>query len=328
MKIVSKIIHDACFYTLTNQSGFSITFCDIGASIYDLSYQNQSLICSPKDYKRFLEGWGFHGKVIGRVAGRIKDASLSYLGKTYPLERNSGSCTLHGGYSTFAFKRFHLELAEVANGYTLTFSYVSKDGEGGFPGELMLLVRYFVPNEGTELTMEFIAESDKATPFGPTMHLYLNLGEDTILNHRLLLKANKIMSYDDNLLPLDFIDVPEELSFQKERKIQDVVNSPLLSSLGGLDHLYLFSSLEEEEKLILSHKNVKCVIKTDFPAIQVFTDNHGNGEWLTNGRKEISHAGIALEPMYSPKDFRGMGLIPKMRRKNKITYSFSFDEPR
>ena len=323
MKMVSQIINGNCFYSFTNEDGFSITFSDIGASIYDIRYKDIPLIVSPKQPSRFLESYGFHGKSIGRIAGRIKNAHLNYLGKEYVLERNNGAHTLHGGYHSFAFQRFHLELVKREDTFVLTFSYLSKDGEAGFPGEIMTLIRYTIPKTGTEFLYEVIAEAEEATPFGPTLHLYFNLGGDkNIYQHSLTLDSEKVMRYDESLIPLSFVPAAPPFSFENGTRLDEsLLSHPLLSKLKGIDHCFLIKG-EKEVPILLENGTKKLEISTNFPALQVYTDNAPAPLELTNGNIEIPHSGVALEPMYVATEFLEMGLTPKVRRRNWIRYHF------
>lgn len=299
-----------------------MVLCDVGASVRDMSWKGRPLVVSPREEATFLSSPCQYGKSIGRIAGRIPGATLPFLGETLSLEESWPGCTMHGGPHGFSMRRFRMETSHFREGVRVTFSLLSPDGEGGFPGELHAIFHYFVPERGAWFRYESAALSNKATPYSPTLHLYFNLGgEGDVLSHSLLLPADSIVETDERLFPVGKKDIEEggPFDFHEERPIGERIDDPLLQGTGGYDHtLYL----ERGKPVLLRNKGLSLRIETDFPAVQLYTDNRGSGLPLTNGRNEGDRAGVAIEPFYPLVDIRAMGLLPMRQRKNVTTYFF------
>lgn len=162
--------------TLDNENGFVATLGSVGAGIYQVTLDGEPMLVAPKGYLAYEKSIGYFGKTIGRYAGRLADAVMTFRGKTYELSINDGEepyyhC-LHGGVEGFSFKDFETEVGEDR----VTFTYTSPDGESGFPGTVTLKVVYSLkPNENT-LYIEYFLSSDIDTPVNLTNHAYFNLG--------------------------------------------------------------------------------------------------------------------------------------------------------
>ena len=312
----------ASYLLLRNRDGFRIVLSDLGASVRDISWKGRTLVVSPREESVFLRSPCQYGKSIGRIAGRIPGGTLSFLGERLELEESYPGCTMHGGPHGFSMRTFRMETSHFREGVRVTFSLLSPDGEGGFPGELHALFHYFVPESGAWFRYESVAFSNKATPYSPTLHLYFNLGgEEDILSHRLLLPSESILETDERLFPIGRKEIEKggPFDFSEERGIGERIEDPALRSTGGYDHTFY---LEKGMPILLRNGGLSLRIETDFPAVQLYTDNRGSGLPLTNGKKEADHAGVAIEPFYPLTDIRAMGLIPMRQRKNVTTYLF------
>src|SRR5258708_6635005 len=140
----------------------------------------------------------FFGALVGRYGNRIGGAKFVLDGKTYSTPRNDGANTLHGG--TKGFDKVVWKAKEIPHGIELT--YVSPDGDQGFPGTLTTLVRYTLL--GKDFKIEYSATTDKDTVGNLTHHSYFNLkgqGEGDILQHQLKLNASRYTPLDDGLIP-------------------------------------------------------------------------------------------------------------------------------
>ncbi|HLL94898.1 MAG TPA: aldose epimerase family protein, partial [Spirosoma sp.] len=142
----------------------------------------------------------FYGPIVGRFGNRIAKGKFTLDGKTYQTELNNNGNTLHSGPSGF---HSHVWDAKQVNDKTLELTYVSKDGEGGFPGTVTTNVTYsLTDNHG--LRIDYKATTDKATPYNPTSHGFFNLngeGSGTINNHVLMINADKYSLVDKGLIP-------------------------------------------------------------------------------------------------------------------------------
>ncbi|KAK9682418.1 hypothetical protein RND81_10G072700 [Saponaria officinalis] len=148
----------------------------------------------------------YFGASIGRVANRVGGAKFTLDGKTYKLVANDGKNSLHGGkpgYSDVVWKVF--KYRKDGHKPYITFTYDSKDGEQGYPGELKVQVTYKLNKEDKSLKIEMVAKTGKkATPVNLAHHTYWNLGghnSGDILSHKIQIHGSHITPTDDNLIP-------------------------------------------------------------------------------------------------------------------------------
>ncbi len=176
-------------YTITNKNA-TLKVLNVGAVITELSFFNESIVQKFEDYNCYLKNSTYLGSVVGRSAGRIKDAQIpgweipkNYLGKH----------NLHGNEMHYKF----YDVKVVKNVVELTIT----DPEGDFPGNMNLTIRYTL-NEYS-LVQEFIGKSDKPTIMNFTNHSYFTLNKDkSILDYDMKIEADKYLSLDEELLPI------------------------------------------------------------------------------------------------------------------------------
>src|SRR5690606_33534012 len=150
--------------------------------------------------EKYLDGRDGTAAVIGRVANRIARAKFTLDGKEYTLAANNGRNHLHGGPKGFG-QVLWKGAAVPGEAAAVRFTYESKDGEEGYPGNLTVHVTYTLTDEN-ELRLDYEAETDKPTPITLTNHAYFNLaGGGTALDHILWLNADKYTPVDDELIP-------------------------------------------------------------------------------------------------------------------------------
>ncbi len=145
----------------------------------------------------------YFGAIVGRYANRIANGTFTLDGAKYTLPKNDGPNTLHGGLSGFNQKVWEGTEFKNAKGVGVAFTYLSKDGEEGFPGNLKTKVSYTLTNEN-QLILDYEATTDKATPLNLSQHSYFNLageGNDDILNQVIMLNADRFTPVDKTLIP-------------------------------------------------------------------------------------------------------------------------------
>ena len=120
-------IDNYSFITLTNDKGFSVTLCDLGASIYSIIFNKKEMTFVPEDYSVFFKRNIYYGKTIGRISNRVKGNKVTIDRKDYLLENNEGENTLHGGLYGLSTKKFDYQIKENEEGTTITFTYLMKD---------------------------------------------------------------------------------------------------------------------------------------------------------------------------------------------------------
>ena len=151
----------------------------------------------------YLGGHPYFGAATGRVANRIAKGKFTLDGKEFKLAANNGPNTLHGGKKGFDKVVWKASDVSGPSGPAVKMSYLSPDGEEGFPGNLSVSVTYTVTADN-ELRIDYSATTDKATPVNLTNHSYFNLAgpaAGSILGHELMLAADLYTPVDDNLIP-------------------------------------------------------------------------------------------------------------------------------
>lgn len=202
-------------YTLTNQRGASAKIITFGAIIADLRVPDRDgqlagivrpAIFSEENYTR---GFPQAAIVVGRVINRIGGARFTLDGRDYPLEANSGPNHIHGGRKNFARRIWTAAPATSPDGPALKLTYVSADGEEGYPGQLTATVTYTLTHANT-LRIEYGATTDKPTPVNLSNHAYFNLaGEGDVRGHEISINARLYTVSDEALIPTGEINTVE-----------------------------------------------------------------------------------------------------------------------
>src|SRR5579871_2393899 len=194
-------------YTLTNAHGVEVRAMNYGGIIVSLRVPDRKgeladIVLGHEDLKGYTPNPPYFGVIVGRYANRIANGRFTLDGKTYDLPKNDGPNTLHGG-TTNTFDRVLWD-AEPLKGKTgVAFRYLSKDGDDGFPGNVSAKVTYTL-NDANELTIDYEATTDKATPINLSQHSYFNLageGNGDILGHEMMINADRFTPVDKYLIP-------------------------------------------------------------------------------------------------------------------------------
>ena len=286
---------DTKFVVIKNEH-LEVTLCTLGASIYRIIYDGKDMVLTPKDKNDFFKSNIYYGKTIGRVCGRIEAKPFLNINP----QDNERGVSLHGGCDGLSTKEFSVD----AKPTFAEFHYLSKDGEAGYPGNLILRVRYELIDNS--LIVSFYAVTDKQCLLALTNHAYFCLGESTNENLSLRMENDKYIVVDDRLLPVRYENVPEKWNFTKGK---------FLSETGDIDNYFLFN----EKRVELSSKKYSLNIVTNFEGTQLFTDH-----WLDNvevySSDEKLHRSIAIEPQDSQLDRKE--LLPNEHYERYIKYTF------
>ena len=189
---------DVALYTLTNANGLVLKVTNYGAIVTELHVPDrdgklQDIVAGYENLDGYLKSTPYFGAMVGRVGNRIKNGEFQLEGKTYKLAINNPPNHLHGGKKGWDKVVWDAETSETPSGPAITFRYVSRDGEEGYPGTVTANVRYWLTNDN-EFRIDMEATSDKTTIVNMVHHTYWNLaGYDsgTILDHELTLRAGK-----------------------------------------------------------------------------------------------------------------------------------------
>ncbi|MFW6264901.1 MAG: aldose epimerase family protein, partial [Bacillota bacterium] len=239
---------------------------------------------------------------------RIANARFTLNNQEYFLLSNDGENHLHGGAK--GYDSYVWGAKAINNGVepSLLLSYLSRDGEEGYPGNLDLNVTYTLTNDN-ELEINYQAVSDEDTIVNLTNHSYFNLNgmEDNVLNHFLELNAEFYTATDKNLIPTGAItevaDTP--LDFRKAKKIGDDIDSDFapLKYGGGYDHNYVLNTNGELSKAASVYEESTGIIMevfTDQPGVQLYTANNVNNVKGKDNKVYNKFYGICLETQHFP----------------------------
>ena len=313
-------------YTLRNAKGMSVKVMTYGAIITEINVPDRhgamtNVVLGADNFDQYLKGVPA-AAVIGRVANRIAKARFTLDGVEYKLAANNGSNHIHGGRKGFAQVVWQAKaLPAQQHAAAVQFSYISKDGEEGYPGNLTATVTYTLTDQN-ELRIDYKGTSDKATPVNLTNHAYFNLaGSGDCLDHELWLVADRYTLADDELIPTGEIASVKgtPLDFTTPKRIGDRIEQ-LKPKPGGYDHNFVFNndgkSLELAARASEPKSGRVMEMRTTEPAVQLYTGNH------------LKHGGFCLETQHYPDSpnqsgFPSTVLKPGERYNTVTVYKFS-----
>jgi aldose 1-epimerase len=331
-------------YKLKNQKGMEVDIITYGGIITSLKVPNkvgvsEDIVLGFNNLEQYTKKNPYFGALIGRYANRIAKGKFTLDGKEYTLAINNGANALHGGPEGFHRAIWTVEEATAGNTASLKLKYVSKDMEEGYPGNLTVIVTYILNNENA-LKVLYDATTDKKTVVNLTQHSYFNLSADftkTILDHEIVINADKIVPLDADLIPLgkltDVTNTP--FDFRKPKTIgKDInANDEQLKKGLGYDHCWVLNNQDKGDRFAASAYDVKSgrflEVYTDQPGIQLYTGNFLNGTLPTkNGGNYARRTGFCLETQHYPdspnqKDFPSTVLNPGEKYKTSTTFKFT-----
>ena len=312
-------------FTLRNANGLSLKVMSYGATVTELLAPDRNgamtnVVLGAPDLEAYLKGFNASAAVIGRFANRIAKARFTLDGVEYQLAVNNGPNHLHGGRKGFARVVWEGKaLPERDREASVQFTYLSKDGEENYPGNLAVTVTYTL-TDANELRLDYEACTDKATPVNLTNHAYFNLtGSGNVLDHELWLAADRYTVADDQLIPTGEIasvkDTP--LDFTKPMRVGARIEQ-LNPKLNGYDHNYVLNA--EAKSLgarLMDPKSGRVLeMRTSEPGVQLYTGNH------------LKHGGLCLETQHFPDSVNQPGFPSTIVRPGKpfsstTTFTFS-----
>ncbi|HHT98550.1 MAG TPA: galactose mutarotase [Acholeplasma sp.] len=316
-------------YTIENDK-HRVSFLNIGAAIYEwyVKSKKRHVVLTNANLSDYFDSTkGMLGATIGRVANRIKDGILTFDNNVYFLETNfdHGANTGHGGNNGFHTRPFVMQSIESDR---ITFGYVSKHMEEGFPGEVMVYVHYRL--DGDALIINYEAYPDQRTPINLTNHTYFNLsGEDTILNHEIQSNVKYYLPYNDKkqIAGTKMLVMYTPYILLDKIKLADVVMQKELQipMTNGLDHCYMFDP-DRKQLLRVIGGDLELNVSTSYPAVHIYTSGFASKQALKNSDEPFNkYRGIALECQYesdavSHKYFSDIIFGPDRPYKEEIRY--------
>jgi aldose 1-epimerase len=329
-------------YVLTNGKGMTAKVITYGAILTELDVPDRNgksadVVLGFDDLDGYLAGHPYFGATVGRVANRVAKGKFTLAGKEYKLAVNNGPNALHGGLKGFDKVVWKAEPLKKRSGAAVKFTYHSKDGEEGYPGNLTATVTYTL-TERNELRIDYKATTDRATPVNLTNHSYFNLAgvrkKGNILGHELLLAADRYTPVDDTLIPTGKIEPVSgtPLDFTKPTAIGARIKQ-LKGNPGGYDHNFVLNSGGKRLALAARVNEPKSgrvmEMFTTEPGVQFYTGNFLDG--TIKGKGDVvyqKHQGFCLEAQHFPDsvnhaNFPSVILQPDQTYTQTTVYKFS-----
>lgn len=326
-------------YTLYNIHGASATIITYGATLTQLFVpdKNGKLgdVVLGFDKLESYEGdpHPFFGATIGRYGNRIANGKFTLDGKEYHLYINNPPNSLHGGKVGFDRRVWKAASSEDAQGEAVRFTYVSPDGEEGYPGTLTVSVTYTL-TASNELQINYAAETDKPTVLNLTNHSYFNLGgTGDVLKHVLELHADKYTPVDATLIPTGQIAsvAGTPLDFRKPTPIGAHIGE--IQDIGGYDHNFVVNgkpgTLRLAAKVDDPATGRQMEVWTSEPGMQFYSAIHLDPSIVGKGGKPYQKYGaLCLETQHYPDSpnhptFPTTVLRPGQKFRSETIYKFS-----
>jgi len=329
---------EVALYTLTNTNGLRAKITNYGALLVSLEVPDRDgnladITLGFDALDGYLAGHPYFGATVGRYANRISKGTFILDGVEYKLATNNGENHLHGGIKGFDKVVWRPEyLWADDNEALLKMSYISEDGEEGYPGNLACTVTYTLTKDN-ELKISYEAETDKTTVVNLTNHSYFNLaGQGTcdILGHELTLNADKYTPVDEGLIPTGEIRSVKDSTMDFTLPMS--IGSQIEQVSGGYDHNYVINSgggtLALAAKVYEPTSGRVMEIHTTEPGVQLYTGNFLDGT-LTGkaGKVYKKHYGFCLETQHFPdspnkSNFPSAVLLPGQKYTSETVHRF------
>lgn len=311
--------------TLRNAKGMSAQVITLGAIIKEIQAPDRdghftNVVLSTDTLQKYQRGFGGAAAVIGRVANRIAGAQFDLNGATYKLAANNGKNTIHGGNKGFAQVIWNIEnVPEKKGESSIKLTYLSKDGEEGFPGNLKTSVTYTLTDKN-EFRIDYEAQTDKDTIVNLTNHAYFNLaGGGSCLDDILWIPAETYTPAADDLIPTGEISPLKgtPMDFSQPTRIGDRIEQ-LKPKINGYDHNLILGA-DKKMKMaarLTDPKNGRTMeVRTTQPAVQLYTANH------------LNHTAVCLETQHYPDsihhpNFPSTVVKPGQLLKETTTFTF------
>jgi aldose 1-epimerase len=330
-------------YTLTNANGLKAEITNYGAivtSLYvpDRDGKMDDIVLGYDNLQGYIRNSPYFGAIVGRYGNRIGKGTFTIDGTEYHVTVNDGANSLHGGRKGFDKVVWKSEPLERHDGVGVKLTYLSKDGEEGYPGNLTATVTYVLTNDN-ELRVEYEATTDKATPVNLTHHGYWNLTgcKRDILAHELMIDADKYTPVDSGLIPTGELASVEgtPFDFRKLTPIGARINedNDQLKFGKGYDHNWVLNKTDSEMKVAAEvyepTSGRVLTISTTEPGIQFYSGNFLDGTITGKGGIVYKHRyGLCLETQHYPDspnkpNFPSTILRPGEVYKTQTVHKFS-----
>jgi aldose 1-epimerase len=330
---------DADLFTITNPKGAKLKMTNFGAHIVaievpDRNGKMENVVLPLDSLEAYVKQTASLGATIGRYANRIAVGKFTLNGQEYHLPINNGPNSLHGGPEGFSHQLWTAKEVEKPGAAGVEFTYVSKDGEAGYPGTLTATATFWLTSDNA-VQIDYTAKTDKDTVVNLTNHAYFNLSGDPkagIFEQEMMIDADKYLEADPTLIPTGkLVDVAVTVyDFRSPKPLGPGIKELKADNpVGGYDNCYV---LKNNGKLALAAKATDpktgrtMEVWTDQPGVQLYSSNHLNGAAINGGYEQ--YAAFCLETQHYPDspnhpDFPSTVLKPGEIFKSTTIYKFS-----
>jgi aldose 1-epimerase len=331
-------------YTLTNKNGMEAGIINFGGTLVSLKVPDRNgkladVVLGYNTLAEYVSGGSYFGATVGRYGNRIAHAAFTLDGVKYVLAKNDGDNSLHGGAK--GFNKVVWTAKEIASkdGQALQLTYLSKDGEEGYPGSLSVQVVYTLTDHN-ELQIDYSASTDKDTATNLTHHSYFNLrgqGEGDVLDHRMTLNADRFTPVDAGLIPTGELRNVKGTPFDFRTPVAigaRIAQDDEQLKLGkGYDHNWVLNRKASDALSLAARVEESTTgrvmeVWTTEPGIQFYTGNFLDGKSGKGGKVYNFRNAFCLETQHFPDspnhpDFPTTVLKPGARLHSKTVYRFS-----
>jgi aldose 1-epimerase len=327
-------------YLLKNKTGMQAAVTNYGAYLVSVLVPDKtgkltSVALGFDSLEGLMTQSCYYGATIGRFGNRIANGEFSLEGKQYILPVNNGPNTLHGGVNNFSYAVWD---AKQIDEQKIELTYLSKDMEEGFPGNLQVKVTYSITDYNA-IVIDYEATTDKTTIVNLTNHAYFNLngeGNGDILDHTVQINAENYIPANKDMIPTGEIATVKgtPFDFTQPRVVGDAIDADHeQTKFGeGYDHTLVFNQHDINNPVanVTGDKTgIQLEVYTDQPGMQFYTGNFMPGTNTTRGgKKDIKRTAFAMETQHYPDSpnqlkFPSTVLKPGEVYKTQTVYKFS-----
>ncbi len=295
-------------YTLKNDKGMEVDVITYGAIVTAIRIPGKNnepgdVVLGFDTLEEYLTGHPYFGAVIGRVCNRIGKARFELDGKIFTLTANEGANQLHGGKRGFDKQLWTASTSRTMEQVSLVMGYESRDGEEGFPGNLLVEIEYSL-NDANELGIRFRAKTDKPTHVNLTNHSYFNLNNclGNIYDYELFIDSKAVCELDQESIPTGKIIKVEGTPY--DFRLSLPIGDRIAKTGMGYDINYVLDNPSRELTRVAAMHDPDSgrtmEVLTTLPGVQLYTTNHVKNIKGKGGLFYKKHCAVCLETQYYP----------------------------
>ena len=328
-------------YTMRNSGGVVMKVMNYGGIIVSLEVPDRNgklvdVVLGYDSLQAYEKRNPFFGALVGRYGNRIGKGRFALDGKEYDLVKNNNGNHLHGGTKGFDKAVWDIKEVPAEDGVAIKLSYLSKDMEEGYPGNLNVEITYTLTDENS-IRFDYKATTDKPTIVNLTQHAYFNFngGRGNILSHEISLNADRFVAVDEQLIPTGELKPVENtpLDFRTPVKIGERINDThqQMQFGKGYDHCWVLNGegLKVAAEVYDPSSGIEMTVRTTEPGVQFYTGNFLDGS-LTGKNNTVynQRTGFCLETQHFPdspnkSQFPSVVLRPGETYATQTIYQFS-----